>query len=39
MRRVRMEDDSLQTRLIAALAYTLPLLDAAERWGSQKIKG
>lgn len=29
----RNEDDSLQTRLIAALAYLLPLLDAAERFG------
>jgi len=29
----RNEDDSLQTRLVAALAYCLPLLDAAERFG------
>eukprot|EP00435_Cladocopium_sp_Y103_P065716 s1264_g27.t1 len=27
------KDDSLQTRLIAALAYCLPILDAAERFG------
>ncbi|CAK8989619.1 Protein TIC 20-v [Durusdinium trenchii] len=29
----RNEDDSLPTRLIAACAYMLPLLDAAERFG------